>query len=100
MGEMKRAQELRVDEFSAQKLKESHEKTQRLTSQMQEMQEQMYSMNDLGEFQEVEIKSQWETVLRFQSACNDSKFSFHAEPRQTPASWHMEYVWTTGKRFW
>ena len=32
MGEMKRAQELRVDEFSVQKLRESHETTQRLTS--------------------------------------------------------------------
>ena len=46
MGEMKRAQELRVDEFSVQKLRESHEPIQRLTSQMQEMQEQMNSMND------------------------------------------------------
>ena len=35
MGEMKRAQELRVDKFSVQKLRESHETIQRLTSQMQ-----------------------------------------------------------------
>ena len=28
---------------------------------------------------------------------SDSNFSFHAEPRQTLATWHMEYVWTTGK---
>ena len=54
MGEMKRAQESRVDKFSVQKLKESHETIQRLTSQMQEMQEQMNSMNEPGEFQEVE----------------------------------------------
>ena len=46
------------------------------------------------------IKLQWEIVLRFQSACNDSKFSFHAEPRRTPASWHTEYIGITGKRFW
>ena len=32
MGEMKRAQELRVDEFSVQKMGESHETIQRLTS--------------------------------------------------------------------
>ena len=44
MGEMKRAQELRVDEFSVQKLRESHETIRRLTSQLQ----------DSGEFQEVE----------------------------------------------
>ena len=54
MGEMKRAQELRVDEFSVQKLRENHETIRRLTSQMHEMQEQMNSMNDLGKFQEVE----------------------------------------------
>ena len=54
MGEVKRAQELRVDDSSVQKLKESYETIQRLTSQMQEMQEQMNSMNDSREFQEVE----------------------------------------------
>ena len=42
MGEMKRAQELRVDESSVQELRENHETIQRLTSQMQQMQEQMY----------------------------------------------------------
>ena len=41
MGEMKKVQELRVDEFSAQKKKESHETIQRLTSQVQEMRAQM-----------------------------------------------------------
>ena len=49
-----RAQELRVDEFSVQKLRESHDTIQRLTSKMQEMQEQMNSVNDSGEFQEME----------------------------------------------
>ena len=41
MGEMTRAQELRVDEFSVQKLRESHETMQRLTSQVQESQERI-----------------------------------------------------------
>ena len=54
MEEVKRAQELRVDDSSVQKLRESYETIQRLTSQMQEMQEQMNSMNDSREFQEVE----------------------------------------------
>ena len=54
MGEMKRAQELRVDEVSVQRLGENHETIQKLTSQLQEVQEQMNSMNDSGEFQEVE----------------------------------------------
>ena len=50
MGEIKRAQELRVDEFSVQKLRESHGTIQRLTSPLQEMQQQTNSMNDSGEF--------------------------------------------------
>ena len=54
MGEMKRAQELRVDEISVQKVTENHETIQQLTSQLQAMQEQMNSMNDSGEFQDVE----------------------------------------------
>ena len=54
MGEMKRAQELRVDEVSVEKLREHHEKIQQLTSQLQQMQEQMNSMNDSGEFQDAE----------------------------------------------
>ena len=52
--EMKRAHELRVDEFSVQKLRENRETIHKLTSQLQEMQEQMNSMHDSGEFQEVE----------------------------------------------
>ena len=49
MGELKRAQELRVDEFSGQKLRESHDTMQRLTSQVQELQERMNYLNDSGE---------------------------------------------------
>ena len=55
MGEMKRAQESRVDEFPVHRLREkSHDTIQRLTSQMQEMQERMNCLSDSGEFQEVE----------------------------------------------
>ena len=54
MGKMKRAQELRVDEFSVQKLRESFETIQRLTSQVQEKQERMNYLYDSGEFHEVE----------------------------------------------
>ena len=65
LGKMKRAQELRVDEFSVRKLRESHETIRRLTSQKQEMQEQMNSVNDSGEFQEVESNQsgRWSHVL-------------------------------------
>ena len=54
MGEMKRAQELRVDEVSVQKLRENHETSQQLTSQLQQTQEQMNSMSDSGDFQDAE----------------------------------------------
>ena len=50
MGEMKRAKELRVDQISLQKLRENHEAIQKLTSQLQEMQEQMNSMSDSENF--------------------------------------------------
>ena len=54
MGEIKRAQELRVDEFSVHKLRESHDTTQRLTSQIEERQERMNCLSGSGECQEVE----------------------------------------------
>ena len=54
MGEMKRAQELRIDEFSSEKSRESHETIQRLTSQVQELQERVNCMNDSGQFQDLE----------------------------------------------
>ena len=47
-GEMKRAREQRVDEVSVQKSRENHETIQKLASQLQQMQEQMDSMNDSG----------------------------------------------------
>ena len=46
MGELKSAQELRVDDVSVQKLRENHQTIQKLTSQLQEMQEEMNSMSD------------------------------------------------------
>ena len=57
MGEIKRAQELRVEEVSVEKLRENHETIhQQFTSQLQQMQEQMNCMNDSGDFQDVESK--------------------------------------------
>ena len=54
MGELKRAQELRVDEFSVQQLRESHDTVQRLTSQKQEVAREVNCMNDPREFQDTE----------------------------------------------
>ena len=80
--EMKRAQEPRIDEVSVQKLRENHETIQNLTSQLQEMQEQMNSMSDAGEFQEVESNYSG----RFSYVSNQPVmipfFSCFAQPRQ------------------
>ena len=90
MGEIKRAQENRIDEVSVQKkLRENHETIQQLTSQLQHMQEQMNL-----------IFKMWKVVSRFQPTYNDSEFSFRAQPRQKIAAWRMELSWITRKRFW
>ena len=54
MGELKRAQEMRIDEFSRNELRESHATIQELTSQIQGLQERMNCMSDSREFQDVE----------------------------------------------
>ena len=52
--ELKSAQEMRVDEFSAHNLRESHVTTLELTSQVQELQESVNCLNDSREFQDME----------------------------------------------
>ena len=99
-GEMKRAQELRVDEVSVQiYTRKSWDNTKAHFSVAGNARTDEFH-KWFGRISRSGIKLQWEIVLRFQCAYNDSKFSFHAEPRQTPASWHMEYIGFTGKRFW
>ena len=49
---LKKAQEMRVNEFSVQKLRENHATRQELTSQIQELQERVNCMNDSREFQD------------------------------------------------
>ena len=85
MEEIKRAQERRIDEVSAQK-GENHETILQVTSQLQQMQEQMNSMNDSGDFQNRESKLEWKVVSRFQSTCDDSEFSCFVQPRQKIAA--------------
>ena len=51
---MKRAQEMRIDEFSRHELIESQATIQELTSQIQELQEKVNLMNVSREFQDVE----------------------------------------------
>ena len=80
------AQELRVDEVSVQEFRESHDTIQRLASQIQSMQEQVNSMNDSGEFHEVESNHSGRLSHVSQSTRSDSKFFLYAESRQTLAS--------------
>ena len=99
MGKMKRAQVQQVDEFSMQKLRDNHETIQQLTFQLQQMPEQMDSMSDSGEFQDVEpnccgrlshVSSQPEMIPSSRSLLS----------RDEVAAWYMESVWSTGERFW
>ena len=53
--DVKRAQEMRIDEFSRNELRESHATTQELTSRIQELQEEWNNyMGDSREFQDVQ----------------------------------------------
>ena len=45
---------MRIDDFSRDELRESHATIQELTSQVQELQERMYYMNDSEEVQDIE----------------------------------------------
>ena len=101
MREMKRAQELRVDEISVQKLREHHETKQRLlTSQLQELQDQMNSMNDSGEFQEVEsnYSGRLSYVPSQPAAIPGSRSMLSCDKRLPIDTWNMSGP--QGKRFW
>ena len=52
--ELKRVQEMRIDEFSRNELRESHATLRELTSQIQELQGIMNYMNDSREMHEIE----------------------------------------------
>ena len=54
LEKMKRAQVQQVDEMSIQKLRDNHETSQQLTSQLQQLQEHMNSLNSSGESQDTE----------------------------------------------
>ena len=79
MGEMKRAS-------SVQKLRESHEIIQRLTSQVPELQEWMHCLSGSGEFHEVESNKKMKMFTRSQSTSRDSESALYAKLRQTLAT--------------
>ena len=86
MEDLRRAQELRVDEFSVQKLRESHDTIQQLTSQIQELHERANCMNDSIQLQDYRIDLQWKNISRSQSTSSRSKSSIYVEPRQKHAT--------------
>ena len=86
MEELRRAQELRVDEFSVQKLRESHDTIQKLTSQIQELQERVNCMKDAGEFQDFESNCSGKNFSRSQSTGSRSKSSINVAPRPKHAA--------------
>ena len=90
MWEMKRAQEIRVDEFSVQNLRESHETVQRLTSQGQEVQERMNYLNDSGELHEVESNFCGKcSHVPFQPArISSPRFMLSCDKRLHPETWN------------
>ena len=100
MREMKRAQELRVDEFSVQKLRESHETTQKLTSRLQELQEQLeFCERFMGDFQEVESNHSGRLFyVSSQPVVIPSSRSLLSRDKRLPFdTWNTS--WTTGKHF-
>ena len=100
MGEIKRAQEQRIEEVSVQKLTENHETIQRITPRLQSIQEQMNSMSDSGEFHEVESNhSERLSYVPCQPAAIPSSCFMLSRDKGLPLdTW--EYVCTTGKRLW
>ena len=75
MGEIKRAQE-----------RKNHETIQRLTSQLQQMQGQMNSMNDSGDFQDVDKRLPLDTWNQsgLQENVFENQFSTFDSPRGHP----------------
>ena len=84
--ELKRAQEMRIDEFSGQELRESQATFHELTSQIQEMQETVNLTNDSRKNSRRRISLQWKIIPRSQSTGNCSKSSWYAEPRPKSAT--------------
>ena len=86
MGEMKRAQELRVDEISDQKLRENHETNTKAHLSVARNARTDGFFEWFGRISRSGIESQWKIVLRSHSTRGDFKFSFHAEPPMSKIS--------------
>ena len=99
MEELKRAQEMRIDEFSRNELRENRETLQELASQIQELQERMNYMSDSSELQDVEsICSAKLSHVPSQPAVVPSLCGMLSRDQSLrPETWNL--LGTTGKRF-
>ena len=95
MGKLKRAQELWVDKFFVQKLKECHDTIQNLTSQIQELQERVNCMNDSRECQDIDSDYSGKFSHVPSQRAVVPKSSIYVEPRPKHAIWYMEFVDST-----
>ena len=68
MEELRRVQELRIDEFSRRRLIENQDTIHELTARIQELQNEVNCMNDSRDFRDAEVSTQW-TIPRSQSTC-------------------------------
>ena len=89
MEELRRAQELRVDEFSVQQLRESHDTIQRTHFTSTEFTEIVNCTNDSGEFQETGSNYS-EIFLTFQLTDSRSKSSIYVETCR-PRACHLKH---------
>ena len=83
--ELKRAQEMRIDEFSRNELRESLATIQELTSQVPELQERMNYMR-FPRISRYRVDLQGKIISRSQSAGSRSESSSYVEPRPKPAT--------------
>ena len=95
MDELRRVQEMRVDEFSKQKLTESHATTQELTSQIQDLQERVNCMNDSKEFQDKESICSGKLS---QSTVPSPRSMLSRDRSKPPDTWNLSG--TQGNVFW
>ena len=98
MEDLKRVQELRIDEFSRRRLIENQDTILELTARIQELQNEVNCMNDSRDFKDA---TQW-TIPRSQSTYviptssrswrNAMPFSGNAEPQRWAAK-YLGYAW-------
>ena len=91
MGELKRARDLRVDDFCVQKLRESHDTIQGLTSQIQELQERVNCIERFRRFSRDRSELQWKKFSRSsqRGVIPSPRFMRSRDKRLPLDAWHL-----------